>query len=195
MYRFYLSNLGRVGCATCLHTRNLRVRNGRNVTRLTEIEKSEFAKIPFIDSENIGGRVLTTLTFFEEGEWQIWLPSPKGLIKIKGCPAEANYFARIPEKDTDISLYFLNFMTQRACWTEAMPFVYGILNDIHNLGASLGKLDLFHRSFGDKNLDVTRFASTEIEYIFGVCRSLFDLLQETIATLWQNKIRLLDKSI
>lgn len=160
-----------------------------------EIKNSELTKIPFVDSNNIGERVLTTLTFFEEGEWQIWLPSPNGLIPIKGEPAEADYFARTREKDMDIYLDFLNFMTQRACWAETMRFVDGIRDDIHNLGASLGKLDLFHRSFGDKSLDVKRFVSTEVEYIFGVCRSLFDLLQEVIATLWQNRIELFDKSI
>jgi len=164
------------------------------MAKLTTITQSELTKIPFIDSKNIGGRVLTTLTFFEEGEWKMWFPSPTGLIRMKGEPSEADYFARMPEKDTDIYLDFLNFMTQRACWADAMQFIDGIRNDIHNLGASLAKLDLFHRSSGDKRIEARRFAATEIEYIFGVCRSLFDLLQKVIATLWQ-RIVLLDKSI
>jgi hypothetical protein len=165
------------------------------VTKEIRLATSELAKIPFIDSKNIGGRVLTTLTFFEEGEWQMWFPLTSGLIRrIKGEPSEADYFARMPEKDTDIYLDFLNFMTQRACWTDAMPFIDGIRNDIHNLGASLGKIDLFHHVSSDKSIEVARFVSTELEYIFGVCRSLFDLLQEVIATLWQ-RIDLLDKSI
>jgi hypothetical protein len=164
------------------------------MARLETIKKSELIKIPFIDSENIGSRVLTTLTFFEKGEWQMWFSLPTGLIRMKGEPAEADYFAREPEKDTDIYLDFLNFMTQRACWADAMMFIDGIRNDIHNLGASLGKLDLFHRSSTDSRVEVRRFASTEIEYIFGVCRGLFDLLQEVIATLWK-RIELFDKSI
>lgn len=164
------------------------------MSRQATIKKSELTKIPFIDSENIRGRVLTTLTFFEKGEWQMWLPLPTGLTRMKGEPMEADYFAREPEKDTDIYLDFLNFMTQRACWVDAMRFIDGIRNDIHNLGASLGKLDLFHRSYADPRLEVSRFASTEIEYIFGVCRSLFDLLQAVIATLWR-RIELFDKSM
>ncbi len=147
------------------------------------IKRSELTKIPYIDSNNLGDRVISTLIFFEEGEWNIWVPSPTGLLRMRGRPVEADYFARKPEKDTDIYLEFLNFMTQRACWMNAMPFIDGIRNDIHNLGASLGKLDLFHRSTEDKPISVTRFASTEIEYIFGVCRSLFDLLQEIIAVI------------
>jgi len=158
------------------------------------IKQSELTKIPFIDSKNIGGRVLTTLIFFEEGEWQLWLPLQTGLERFKGEPAEADYFARTQERDTDIYLDFLNFMTQRACWADAMRFIDGIRNDIHNLGASLGKLQLFHSSSTDKHQEVRRFASTEVEYIFGICRSLFDLLQEVIVTLWQ-KIELKDKSL
>jgi len=164
------------------------------VARQTTIKKSELTKIPFIDSENIGGRVLTTLTFFEEGEWQMWLPLPTGLTRMKAKPAEADYFARKPEKDTDIYFDFLNFMTQRACWVDVMPFIDGIRNDIHNLGASLGKLDLFYHLPADKRSEARRFASTEVEYIFIVCRSIFDLLQKVIATLWQ-RIELLDKNV
>ncbi len=165
------------------------------MTREVTISKSELTKIPFIDSENIKGRVLTTLTFFEKGEWQIWLALPTGLRCIKGEPTEANYFARTRQKDTDVYMDFLNFMAQRACWADAMKFIDGIQNDIHNLGASLGKLELFyHSSKTNPNLDATRFVSTEIEYIFGVCRSLFDLLQEVVATLW-HRIELNDKSI
>jgi hypothetical protein len=167
----------------------------KDVARSSTIKRSELAKIPFIDSGNVGGRVLTTLTFYEEGEWQMWFPLPTGLIRMKGEPGEADYFARMPEKDTDIYLDFLNFMTQRACWVDAMRAIDGIRNDIHNLGASLGKLELFHRASRDNRfLELRRFASTEVEYIFGVCRSLFDLLQEVIATLWQ-RIKLLDEAV
>ncbi len=167
------------------------------MAKSTTITQSELVKIPFIDSKNLEGRVLTTLTFFEGGEWQMWFPSPSGLIRIKGEPAEADYFARMPEKDTDIYLDFLNFMTQRACWADAIYFIDGIRNDIHNLGASIEKFDLFyHRSSSDKRrrTEIRRFASTELEYIFGVCRSLFDLLQEVVAALWQKTV-LFDKSI
>lgn len=168
------------------------------MTKLITINSSEWAKIPFIDSKNIGGRILTTSIFFEQKEWQMWLPvppEPAKLIRIQGQPVEANYFAREREKDTDIYMDFLNFIAQCACWPETIKFINSIEDDIHNLGASLGKLELFyHSSKTNPKSDFTRFVSTEIEYIFGVCRSLFDLLQEIIATLW-HRIELDDKSI
>lgn len=160
----------------------------------SKIDISELSKIPFIDAGSIGGRVLTTLTFYEEGEWHIWLPLQSELIKMKGEPKEADYFARSPEKDTDVYIEFLNFMTQRSCWADVMRAIDGIRNDIHNLGASLGKFELFYHASRNRRIEVTRFVSTELEYIFSVCRSLFDLLQEVIATLWQ-RIKLKDETI
>lgn len=165
------------------------------MVRASTVKTSELNKIPFIDSEHVAGRVLTTLTFFENGEWQMWFALPSGLIQqMKGEPAEADYFARLPEKDTDVYLDFLNLMTQRASYPDVMKAIDGIRNDVHNLGASLGKLELFYHASKDRPLDVRRFVSTEIEYIFGVCRSLFDLLQEVIAALW-HRTDLLDKTL
>ena len=159
------------------------------------IKISEFEKIPYIDTKNIGERVLTTLSFYDENKWHFWLPTHNGLIKMIGEPSESDYFSRVREKETDIYFDFLNFIIQRASWPEVMHYIDGIRNDLHNLGASLGKLSLFHRCKEDTNIEVRRFVSTEIEYIFGVCRSMFDLLQEVIATLWMKRIILVDKNI
>jgi hypothetical protein len=168
--------------------------NGEQMPSETTLHRSELAKIPFIDSDNIGNRTLTTLTFFDSGEWHMWFPMPTGLIPMKGQPVEADYFGRVAEKSADVYLEFLNFMTQRACWADALRSIDGIRDDIHNLGASLAKLELFHRSSRDQGIDIRRFASTEVEFIFGVCRSLFDLLQEVIAALWQ-RVELLDANV
>ena len=85
-------------------------------------------------------------------------------------------------------------MNQRACWKEVMLPINGIQNDIHNLGSSLGKLNLFYNYSLESKKDVRRFVSTEIEYVFGVCRSIFDLLQEIISKLWL-RIELFDNNI
>lgn len=164
------------------------------MVRDIQISNSELAKIPFIDAKNTDGRMLTTLTFFIDGKWQIWFPTPQGLIPIIGTPTEADYFAQIPEKTTDINQAFLDFIVQRASWPDIMHFINAIRSDIHNLGASLAKLSFFHLTVKTGRVEISRFVSTELEYIFGVCRSIFDLLQEVIAQLWQ-RIRLHDSSI
>ncbi len=138
--------------------------------------------------------MLSNLTFFHDGKWDMWLPTPNGLHWLRGQPAEADYFAITPEGSEDVYVEFLNFMVQRACWADALDPISGLQCDIHNLGASLAKIELFYRESADKSRNVRRFVSTEIEYVFGVCRSLFDLLQRTILRIW-GRVKLLDKSI
>jgi hypothetical protein len=60
-------------------------------------------------------------------------------------------------------------------------------NDILNLGASLAKLGFFFHYLPPEKerTNISRFAVTEVEYVLGVCRSLFDLLQKTIAAIWE----------
>lgn len=161
---------------------------------MREIKLAELGKIPYIDVDHIHGRIIPSLSFYDGEEWHFWFPGPDGLVDLRGEPAEGDYFAREPEKDTDIYFDFLNFMNQRAYWPSVTHPIDGIRNDLHNLGASLGKLDLFYHVSKDRKLEVTRFVSTELEYIFVVCRSIFDLLQEIIAELW-DKTELVNKGI
>ncbi len=159
------------------------------------VKKSELKQIPFIDSETLGGRALIMpLTFYDEGEWKTWVKLSAGLKCMKGEPVEGSYFARRPEQETDMFLPFFNFIHQKACRINVLSYIESIRNDIFNLGASLGKLTLFHRSSKDVGIKAERFVSTEVEYIIGVCRSIFDLMQELVKSVWDN-IELKDKSM
>jgi hypothetical protein len=113
---------------------------------------------------------------------------------LKGEPAEADYFGRSAERNTDVYYEFLNFVIQHAYWPKVAFLIDAIQDDIHNLGASLEKFHLFYEASKQKNANVKRFVSTEIEYLFGACRSFFDLLQEVIANLWDT-VTLSDKNI
>lgn len=148
------------------------------------IHRSELSKISFIDAKNVGGRSLTTLTFYESGEWHMWIATPDGLLPLQGQPVEADYFGIDRETETDVFIAFLDFMAQRACWNDVLHPIEGLVCDIHNLGASLAKINLFYEVSKDRSTEITRFVSTELEYIFSVCRSIFDLLQKTILRLW-----------
>lgn len=149
------------------------------------INRSDLAKIPYIDSENVGGRTLTTLIFHAENEWHMWIATPDGLLPMRGMPVEGPYFGRTAESESDACVMFLDFMAQRACWCDAIHSIRGISCDIHNLGASLAKIDLFYEVSKSRSTEITRFVSTELEYVFGVCRSIFDLLQKTISIIWK----------
>lgn len=158
------------------------------------VDLSELRKISHIDVENLSGRFISTLTFYDEGEWELWLPSELGLIKAKGWPAESFYFAKTPEKVTDIYLHFLDFLAQRASFPTIAKPLTGLKDDFFNLSASLAKLDHLFKTREQVGHGISRMVATEIEYIFGVCRSVFDLLQEVINSLWSS-IKLLDETI
>lgn len=63
-----------------------------------------------------------------------------------------------------------------------------------NLTAVLSKVQLLHSSREAVGNGIKRMITTEIEYLFSVCRSVFDLLQEVISRLWAS-IKLTDASI
>lgn len=67
-------------------------------------------------------------------------------------------------------------------------------DDIYNLSTAISKIAHFHTSREAIGSGVSRMVVTEVEYIFSVCRSIFDLLQEIICALW-NTIQLVDSSV
>ena len=81
-------------------------------------------------------------------------------------------------------------MWQRASWPHVCRFISAISADFHNLGTAIEKIDHFFRFRDEIGLRVTAFVKTELEYVFVLSRSIFDLLQEAIATIWETKIQL-----
>ena len=154
----------------------------------------ELKKVSYLDCSRLEGRLVPLQPCLnDDGEWELWLPGPNGLVNTRAVPVESDYFARAPEKETDVYFDFINVMTKHAYWPDLAFFIDGIRNDIHNLGACLAKVDLFFELSKEGN-PVSRFVATETEYIFTVCRSVFDLLQEVISRLWQ-RVQLHDQTI
>ncbi|WP_367899168.1 hypothetical protein AB3N61_18275 [Leptospira sp. WS58.C1] len=151
--------------------------------------------IPFFDHRQINShRVIPSLFFYESGSWHSWISTQDGLLKIKAIPGEGTYFSKLPEHEDDIYLEFFNFLGQRVLRKEILYPVNGIRNDIMNICASLRKLSLLYEFSNNKSFEVSRMVITELEYLIGVCRSIFDLLQEIIAALWKTVV-LTDESV
>jgi hypothetical protein len=153
----------------------------------------EVNDIPFIDRLQTAGRFLPTLLFFDE-DWRFWAEIEAGtdekkrFIEIAAAwPSEHVYFGRRPERGTDFRSIFLDTVAQRANLLPFYRFFSGILDDIHNLAAAFAKLDLIFesgRTQSNHSNGTHRMAATEVEYILLVCRSVFDLLQEFMASYW-----------
>ena len=141
---------------------------------------SRLEDIPYLDKEQLKRSLFVpSLTFYAEGRWRLWVQTgDNAFVEMLGEPAESYYFAAAPEKEGDFTTIHLNFIAQFGAFQD----------DLFNLAASLAKLDLIHASGSPAR---SRMACTEVEYILTVCRSMFDLLQEMLASLWDN-VRLTD---
>jgi len=152
--------------------------------------------IPFIDTENLQGRIVISGTFHDRNQWKTWVSSADGqLLELKITNmTDGFYFASQPQSPSDANFEFMNFIAQHASFPELKKAILGIMDDISNLSASLSKLKLLHDSRNEIGTGIVKMAATEVEYILSVCRSLFDLLQEVIAKLWE-MVTITDPSI
>lgn len=152
---------------------------------MTGIGLAELSTIPYLDIPNLQGRFISTLTFHDGEQWRMWVSAGDHLIEIKAWPAEGYYFSVAPESSTDLYLHFLDFIAQRACFPELKKPILGLRDDVFNLSASLAKISYLHAGRDVIGAGVSRMVVTEVEYLLSICRSIFDLLQEIAAALWE----------
>jgi hypothetical protein len=149
-----------------------------------------------LDLSNVNGRNIPLHSLHDEEGWHLWIPGNDSLVHINGksTPVECCYYATEAVGTNDIRFPFLDFFEQRAYWPDIAPFVDGIYADLLNGGASLTKLQLIFDHHLEDACDPSRMVVTEIEYVFLTCRSIFDLLQEALAKLWE-KVHFVDQKI
>jgi hypothetical protein len=104
------------------------------------------------------------------------------------------YFGTVPEQETDICLHFLDMMGQRLNYLPVGRLFFGLQDDVFNLSASLAKIRLLHRTRKEHKTGVSRMVATEVEYLHGVCRSIFDLWQDVMVVIWDS-ITLVDPNV
>jgi hypothetical protein len=157
---------------------------------MTQIDPAQLASIPFLDHTELHGRFLCS-TMFYDGEWHSWINAGGQIFKTQMWPAETAYFGTRAEQPTDICLHFLDLMAQRLNCYPISRQLFALQDDVYNMAASLAKIQHLHQSRKDFKSGVARLVATELEYLHSVCRSIFDLWQEVLVTVWAN-IRLLD---
>ncbi|MEX0595316.1 MAG: hypothetical protein WD512_02370, partial [Candidatus Paceibacterota bacterium] len=149
----------------------------------------------YLDITNVNGRVIPSLSYKnDEGKWILWVPMNEKLTMLYACPAESEYISNKPDNENDVLLNFYNFFLKHISYPDINPKIRSIRDDFHNICTVIAKIDTYYNLKVDKNIEVHRFVSTELEYLFVVCRSLFDLLQEIISGVW-SKVTIFDKQI
>jgi hypothetical protein len=155
----------------------------------------ELRTVPYLDVEHLQERTVNLMSLWDGQNWHMWVPTPSGLVEGKIVDTvEGDYVAVTAAKPTDLLIPFVELMWQRASWPEICPLINAISDDFHNMGTSIAKLRHF---FECRNRlqpgGARRFASTELEYIVILCRTVFDLLQEILSIIWNKRIKLLDE--
>jgi hypothetical protein len=157
---------------------------------MTKMDVTKLAAIPFLNHAELPGRFLCS-TLFYDGEWHAWIEAGDQMLKVQMWPAETMYFGSRAERNTDLCLHFLDLIAQRLSCYPLGKKLFSLQVDVCNLAASLAKIQLLHRSRKEIEHGVSRMVATEIEYLHSVCRSIFDLWQEVVVTVWDG-IKLLN---
>lgn len=160
------------------------------------MDVNELRKITYINPNVIGDRSVLLMPLWDGTEWHQWIDTSRGLVEIKVVDTiRSNYVARVAVTESDIWIPFVDLMWQRASWPDITRFIFGICDDFHAMATSAAKLKHYHiaRDTIPTNL-ASSFVATELEYLVTVARSVFDLLQEMIAVVWNTRVRLLDET-
>jgi len=164
---------------------------------MSTITLDALRKVPYLKVDTLGGRTVKLMPFWDGERWHLWVPQPEGLIEGQIIDTvEGDYVGASPARPSDLLIPFVELMWQRASWPEVCPLISAISDDFHNMGTSVAKL----RHFFDSRLTLPpavprRFACTELEYLVILARTVFDLLQETVALIWNNRVRLTDAKL
>jgi len=160
------------------------------------IETTELNQIPYLASDVLGDRTLFLMPFWDGTNWHHWFPIEGGKL-IKAAIADtvqSHYVAKEAAFETDLWVPFIDFLWQRASWREIFPLILALCEDFHNLATCTAKIRHFFwtlNAISSPSL-ATSFVETELEYIIILARTIFDILQETMAITWNDRIELLD---
>lgn len=161
---------------------------------MSPISHQMLETVPYLDVSNLHGRSVILMPLWDGEHWRVWFPLPDRIMETKIVDAvEIDYVAKEPASADDLLFPFVEFLWQRACFPEVEHFIKAIGDDFHNMGTALAKLRHFHRMRSQLAHPIARrFIATELEYFLVLARSVFDLLQEALARLWNDRFRLTD---
>lgn len=160
------------------------------------IDRDELSKLFYLANE-FHGRAVPMLPVYDpdyDGEHvPEWADDPDWFLAViqngkvnwlDGYPAESRYVGKVAASEQDIFFPFVHFYTQHASWPNLMGILERIEDDIQNLAMCMSKIALFQYLSQSSSFETRRFVVSEIEYIFSVCRSLYDLLQDIARNSW-----------
>jgi hypothetical protein len=155
-----------------------------------QIDPGELWKVPYLRADALGDRQAALTSLWDGADWHAWVPGPKGTLfhMEPNELAEGSYVAKDAARADDLHFPFADFMWKRASWPEVGHWYRAIVEDLHQIAASIAKVDFFWKTRDQAPggaLGARRFVSSELEYLLTVCRSVLDELQEIVRAIWE----------
>lgn len=158
-----------------------------------DVSVDDLRAVPYLDVDRVGSRRVNLMPWWDGERWHLWTPGPNGLIDLRPVDAHlADYVGKTAASENDVVMPFVEVMWQHLSWSDVCPRISAISADFHNLGTSIEKLTLYFDNRQAVGISVTEFVKTELEYIFILSRSVFDLLQEVVSWIWGAVVQLHD---
>lgn len=158
------------------------------MTLIKPLSQALKEEMTHIRVENLQGRAVPLIALFDAEKWHVWLQRENNQVMHLSPvdAAEVMYFAKTAAREADdFQWAFIDFLVQRFALAKVANRVSAIIDDVWCLSASMAKLELIH-TVDENRPALDWLVATEMEYVFSVCKSLFDLLQEVIVQVWSS---------
>lgn len=178
----------------------MKQRNNSSTIQINYVSAPELKKVPYIINIPTDKQAIYSYSYFDEGKKQFLWKFPNSNHEfnyISAVPLECLFYSKTKvDIEKDLFIDFFNVIICKYSHTFAKTSIDAIAHDILNLSAVFEKYFLFlnYMSSTPEKYKMI-LIRTEIEYFFGVIRSLYDLLQILIKHFVTNytKIKLPDK--
>jgi len=151
---------------------------------MNSVTYSELKRIPYIARGFMTDQMLYNYPYFDDGKNLYLLPFANNDHKftfLMAIPVESFYYARQTMDDKkDVFIEFFNILICQYSFSSINTCLGHIKNDVLNISAVLEKYFIYHNFIAHVSEKYSPFPIiiwTDIEYFFGLIRSLFDHMQ------------------
>jgi len=145
-------------------------------------------QVPFVDLVPSDGRAVFLQPFYDEDEKTFKQYFQRGgeLSFVYAEPVEACYWAKsIFDQSHDLYIPLIDVVSKHYSFDSTQKALLSIIRDILNMSIVLEKYFIFLNIFKEtRNPVISGLIATELEYFFGIVRSMYDLMQRILNDLW-----------
>ncbi len=155
------------------------------------VAEEEFKKVPYITRIPQDGRSVPLQPFYDrtDNSWKEFIPDGSRLTCIPASPVESSYFSEaIANSERDMYLKLADTIIRSFSYQSAMDIRFQITTRIIYSAVVLEKYFLsLLRYRSTKDMLLTDLIVTDLEYLLGNARTIYDLVQKLFSDLWRRE--------